>query len=493
MLDTKVEHLESELTLIKEEVKETLMGLRDLAFIMNGRFPAESAQDSMPTPRAESSSELSESFPRPALSREEMAEFRQDVEAARRTGTAGPVATPEVMRDVVELRREVESALRDGTAGPARATEVEQHSGVAENAAWAVEGFAPDTGPSHRETVAASDEQVAPMPASGVSEARPQGDARIDSNLVASLIRWAGRAKTQLGTKNVAGLLEIYKLSGHLSRAIETIIVRIVKLDILPERAAGRAAGVEDLVEMYLHLHGIVYGAGHAPAIGMAGAEDMDLGQSEGLSELRSSGEPAGEPAAADDEVARDAPVPLEAMLADLLASTTLGKRASVPGSTVEAAGVQRDPVAETAPERQPTGLATSARSRSLESNGHRTPESLGPIREEPGALVRTPHASDLTEAEWALVEPLVPPSKTGGRPCKYDRRAILDGILYVMRTGCSWRALPDDLPPWKIVHHYYRTWRDDGSLGEIVGALRPYPRQGADSVRALLESVTAR
>lgn len=69
-------------------------------------------------------------------------------------------------------------------------------------------------------------------------------------------------------------------------------------------------------------------------------------------------------------------------------------------------------------------------------------------------------------------METLVPAVKPGGRPSKHDRRHILKGILYQVRSGYSWRNLPDEYPPWKIVHHYYRTWREDGSLGPIREAL---------------------
>jgi transposase len=57
-------------------------------------------------------------------------------------------------------------------------------------------------------------------------------------------------------------------------------------------------------------------------------------------------------------------------------------------------------------------------------------------------------YPSDLTDAEWALVEPLIPPAKRGGRRRSVDLRAVLDGIFYVLATGCQWRALPKDLPP---------------------------------------------
>jgi transposase len=62
----------------------------------------------------------------------------------------------------------------------------------------------------------------------------------------------------------------------------------------------------------------------------------------------------------------------------------------------------------------------------------------------------RQPYPGDLTHAEWAQVCRVVPAPKTGGRPAKYPRREIVNALLYVARTGCQWRALPHDLPPWR-------------------------------------------
>lgn len=75
----------------------------------------------------------------------------------------------------------------------------------------------------------------------------------------------------------------------------------------------------------------------------------------------------------------------------------------------------------------------------------------------------RHPYPTDLTDAEWAILRPLVPPPKSGGRPAR-KRREILDAIGYVVRTGCAWRCLPHDFPPWQTVYHYFRLWRLDGT-----------------------------
>lgn len=85
----------------------------------------------------------------------------------------------------------------------------------------------------------------------------------------------------------------------------------------------------------------------------------------------------------------------------------------------------------------------------------------------------RKSYPSDLTDAEWGLIESMLPKSKRVGRPAKYSRREVLNAILYVLRTGCSWRQLPHDLPPWLLVYLYFRAWRRDGTWDRIHEKLR--------------------
>jgi len=99
--------------------------------------------------------------------------------------------------------------------------------------------------------------------------------------------------------------------------------------------------------------------------------------------------------------------------------------------------------------------------------------------RSHPISAERHPYPTDLTDAEWAILEPLVPKPKGGGRPAR-DRREILDAICYVVRTGCAWRYLPHDFPPWQTVYHYFRIWRLDGTWERIHDALREQARQDA-------------
>ncbi len=92
--------------------------------------------------------------------------------------------------------------------------------------------------------------------------------------------------------------------------------------------------------------------------------------------------------------------------------------------------------------------------------------------------MARPRYPSDLTDAEWVVLAPLVPSVRPGGRPAHHDRRELVNGILYVLRTGCQWRALPHDLPPWGTVWWYFRCWRDDGTWERITTSLREQARR---------------
>ena len=91
--------------------------------------------------------------------------------------------------------------------------------------------------------------------------------------------------------------------------------------------------------------------------------------------------------------------------------------------------------------------------------------------------MTRQPYTSDLTDAQWAPLAPLLPAAKPGGRPRSVDLREVLQGILYVLRSGCAWRLLPHDLPPWQTVYKYFRHWTQDGTWGRMQETLRPAVR----------------
>ena len=81
-------------------------------------------------------------------------------------------------------------------------------------------------------------------------------------------------------------------------------------------------------------------------------------------------------------------------------------------------------------------------------------------------------YPSDLTDDEWALVEPLIPPARRGGNWRHVDVREVMNGIMYVLSTGCQWRAIPKDLSPRSTVHDYLDLWSYDGTLDRIHDAL---------------------
>lgn len=93
----------------------------------------------------------------------------------------------------------------------------------------------------------------------------------------------------------------------------------------------------------------------------------------------------------------------------------------------------------------------------------------------------RQTYPSDLTEAEWNLIADMIPMPKQGGRPAKYDRREIVNGILYVLRSGCSWRMMPHDLPAWDSVFGYFNRWKKAGVWEKIHQTLYSQMREQLD------------
>src|SRR5262245_28545666 len=96
----------------------------------------------------------------------------------------------------------------------------------------------------------------------------------------------------------------------------------------------------------------------------------------------------------------------------------------------------------------------------------------------------RTVCATDVTDKEWQHLEPLVPAPKPGGRPITYPLREIVNAIFYLLRTGCSWRLLPHEFPPWRIVFYYFWQWRKGGIWEKIHDSLRGEVRQAAGKLR---------
>src|SRR5215210_6547606 len=102
-------------------------------------------------------------------------------------------------------------------------------------------------------------------------------------------------------------------------------------------------------------------------------------------------------------------------------------------------------------------------------------------------------YPTDLTDAQWAVLGPLIPPPKPGGRPRTVATREVLNAIIYIDRAGCQWRMLPREYPSWKTVYWYFTRWQDDGTWERITDALRRQLRRklgrAAEPSAALLDS----
>lgn len=106
-------------------------------------------------------------------------------------------------------------------------------------------------------------------------------------------------------------------------------------------------------------------------------------------------------------------------------------------------------------------------------------------------------YPTDLTDAEWRMVSPLIPPAKPGGRPRSSDPRDVLNAIRYLLRSGGAWRLLPHEFPPWPTVYAYFRRWEGDGTWERMAGVLRRDLRgalgRRAEPSAAILDSQTVK
>jgi transposase len=98
---------------------------------------------------------------------------------------------------------------------------------------------------------------------------------------------------------------------------------------------------------------------------------------------------------------------------------------------------------------------------------------------------MRRAYQTDLSDAEWSCIEPHLPVPKAPGRPRVHTLREIRDAIFYILPSGCAWRLLPHDFPPLKTIHHYFRTWRLDGTWERVNAALRKRVHGGAHGPRS--------
>src|SRR3712207_4137913 len=107
-------------------------------------------------------------------------------------------------------------------------------------------------------------------------------------------------------------------------------------------------------------------------------------------------------------------------------------------------------------------------------------------------------YPTDLADAEWEQIDPLVPAAKWRGRQRIHSPREILNAVFYLLRSGCPWRLLPREYPPWKTVYHYFRQWRIDGTFEQPnYSALRERPRtqlgRNAHPSAAIVDSQSAK
>lgn len=86
-------------------------------------------------------------------------------------------------------------------------------------------------------------------------------------------------------------------------------------------------------------------------------------------------------------------------------------------------------------------------------------------------------YPTDLTDDEWALIAPYLAPARIA-RPRKHHERDIFDALLYVLRTGCSWRMIPNDLVPWRAAYHHFKRWSEQGTLATVNDILIPLVRK---------------
>jgi putative transposase len=89
-------------------------------------------------------------------------------------------------------------------------------------------------------------------------------------------------------------------------------------------------------------------------------------------------------------------------------------------------------------------------------------------------------YGTDLTDEQWALVVSLIPEAKPGGRPRSIDVRVVVNAIFYLLRTGCQWRLLPHDFPPWPTVYYYFRRWEEEAVWLSMMRTLYPLVRRKA-------------
>ena len=287
--------------------------------------------------------------------------------------------------------------------------------------------------------------------------AEARGD-KLDINLLTNLLRWVGSAKSRLGVQHMEALLGVYRGTGHLTPIVDMLICRAARFELIPDESEHYTHTIDDLAELLLSLHGVVYGSGHAPA----GPEvEFDPSMAWGWARAQ-----------------RAAAAPFTAERAEGLSSGAPAAGIESPTGLTAPVLSRRAPASQngrpwTFDAADTPSMPPPVKADGTESvNGVQKHARLAGAAPSETSIRTRARPSDVSDEEWQRVEALVPQVKQGGRPGKYERREILNGILYRLRTGCSWHNLDKDLPPWKIVHHYYRTWRHDRSWPLILAGL---------------------
>ena len=107
------------------------------------------------------------------------------------------------------------------------------------------------------------------------------------------------------------------------------------------------------------------------------------------------------------------------------------------------------------------------------------------------------PYPSDLSDEEWAILGPLITPGKQAGHPQLFGLRRIVEAVFYLLRTGCQWRAMPHEYPPWPTVFYHFAKWRNQGTWERINTALRERHRvlngRKPQPTAAIIDSQSAR
>ena len=309
-LEQKVDAIEGEVTLMKGEIKQTLVDLRE--FIMKQESPfvvgadgsggpgisladIKAMVDQAPTD-AHSEAQTSLQSELDELRRENQRQIEDMQQRAAARPAAGQDATAELSREVEELRRE--SRQTQGVQGRASDAQPPGSQATIGGASQAQEPPSQHRAPAgtqrqpqvvrvqapqgqavpqlalkpqdQRQSLAPAVQQApAGQPESepsieGRAISEPSDSVALDANLLASLLRWVGGVKRRLGLGQLAGFLEMYKLTGHLPHDIEKLILHMASLEVLPDESSDQLSTLDDVMDSLLQLHAIVYGPGHA-------------------------------------------------------------------------------------------------------------------------------------------------------------------------------------------------------------------------------------